>query len=82
MICASHQILIKWSHQEERDGWVMSHVWRRCEVGKPDGNTPLVRPRCRWRNIKLNLQCVGWWVGSMDWIYLAQDSDRWPLWMR
>jgi hypothetical protein len=26
-------------------------------------------------NIKMDLKEVGW--GSMDWIYLAQDRDRW-----
>jgi hypothetical protein len=44
--------------------------------GKTEGKRPLWRPRHRWEdNIKMNLQevrCVG-----MDWIELAQDSDRW-----
>jgi len=32
----------------------------------------------RWEeNIKMNLQAVGW--GSMDWIDLAQDRDRWRV---
>jgi hypothetical protein len=45
-------------------------------VGKPEGKRPLGRPRCRWEeNIKMDLQEVGY--GSMDWIRLAQDSDRW-----
>jgi hypothetical protein len=30
-------------------------------VGKPDGNRPLGRPRCRWvGNIKMDLREVGW----------------------
>jgi hypothetical protein len=44
-------------------------------VGKPEGKRPLCRPRCRWEDIKMDLQEVG--CGSMDWIELAQDRDRW-----
>jgi hypothetical protein len=45
-------------------------------VGKPEGKRPLGRPRRRWEdNIKMYLQEVGY--GSMDWIGLAQDRDRW-----
>jgi hypothetical protein len=49
-------------------------------VGKPEGKTPLGRPRRRWAdNIKLGLQEVG--CGGTDWIELAQDRDRWrALW--
>jgi hypothetical protein len=40
------------------------------------GKNPLGRPRRRWEdNIKADLQKVG--CGSMDWIELAQDRDRW-----
>ena len=45
-------------------------------VGKPEGKTPLRRPRRRWEDtIKMDLQEVG--IGVMDWIELAQDRDRW-----
>jgi hypothetical protein len=43
-------------------------------VGKPEGESPLGRPRHRWEDkIKMDLQEVGW----VEWIVLAQDGDRW-----
>jgi hypothetical protein len=37
---------------------------------------PFGRPTRRWEdNINVDLQAVG--SGSMDWIELAQDMDRW-----
>ena len=48
---------------------------QRVLVGKPEGKTPLGRPRCRWEdNIKMDIQEVG---GSGDWMELAQDRDGW-----
>jgi hypothetical protein len=45
-------------------------------VGKPEGKMPLRIPRCRLEdNIKMDLQEVR--CGSVDWIGLAQDRDRW-----
>ena len=45
-------------------------------VGKPEGRSPLGRPRRRWvDNIRMDLQEVG--CGYMDWIRLAHDRDRW-----
>jgi len=45
-------------------------------VGKPEGKSPLGRPRRRWEeNINTDLKEVGF-VG-MDWIEMAQERDRW-----
>ena len=45
-------------------------------VGKPEGKSPLGRPRRTWEdNIRMDLQDVG--LGYEDWIWLAQDRDRW-----
>ena len=47
-------------------------------VGKPEGKSPLGRPRRRWEgNIKMDLQEEG--RGCGDWMELAQDRDRWWL---
>jgi hypothetical protein len=44
-------------------------------VGKPEGKRSLGRTRRRWVDSKMDFQEVG--CGSMDWIELAQDRDRW-----
>jgi hypothetical protein len=47
-------------------------------VGKPKGKRPLGRPRRRWVDyIKMDLLEIGW--GSVDWIGLAQDRDKWRV---
>jgi hypothetical protein len=44
-------------------------------VGKPEGKSPLGRPRRRWvDNIRIDPGEVGW--GDVDWISLAQDRNR------
>jgi len=44
--------------------------------GNLKGERPLGRPKRRWEdNIKMDLQVVA--CGGIDWIDLAQDSDRW-----
>jgi hypothetical protein len=45
-------------------------------VGKAEGKRPLGRSSCRWEdNIKMDIQEVR--CGSMEWITLAQNRDRW-----
>jgi hypothetical protein len=45
-------------------------------MGKPEGKRPLRRPRRRWEDwIRIHLRDIGW--GSVEWIQLAQDRDRW-----
>ena len=45
-------------------------------VGKPEGKSPLGRPRRKCvDNIRIDLQDVG--CGHVDWIGLAQDRDSW-----
>jgi len=45
-------------------------------AGKPEGKSPLERPRCRWEdNVKMDLQDVE--CGGPAWIDLAQERERW-----
>jgi hypothetical protein len=45
-------------------------------VRKPEGKSPLGRPRRRWvDNIRMDLGEVGW--GDVDWIDLAKGRIRW-----
>jgi hypothetical protein len=45
-------------------------------MGKPERKRPLGRPRRRRENgIRMDLREIDW--GSMDWIQMAQDRDRW-----
>jgi transposase len=45
-------------------------------VGKPEGKSPLGRPRRRWvDNIKMVLREIGY--DGVDWIDLAQDRHQW-----
>jgi hypothetical protein len=48
----------------------------RIAVGKPEGKTPLRKPRRRWAdNIKMDLREIEWivWIG----FNMAQDRDQW-----
>jgi hypothetical protein len=45
-------------------------------MGRPEGKRPLGRPRSRWEEgIRMDLREIG--RGSVEWIQLAQDRDRW-----
>jgi hypothetical protein len=45
-------------------------------MGKPEGKRPLGRQGRRWEDgIRMDLREIGW--GSVDWIQLTQDRDRW-----
>jgi len=68
MICASYNMCIRWSNQRGWNGWGMWHAWG--------------RTRYRWQSyIKMCCNVTG--LVSMDWIYLAQDMDKWwVLWRR
>jgi hypothetical protein len=47
-------------------------------VGKPEGKSPLGRPRRRWvDNIKIDLRERGW--NGVDCIDLTQDRDQWRV---
>jgi hypothetical protein len=43
-------------------------------LGKPEGKSPLGRPRRRVDNVKTDLREIGW--GGMDWMDLTQDRDQ------
>jgi len=65
---------MRWARHVARMG--EERAVHRVLVGKPEGKSPLGRPRRRWEdNIKMDLQEVE--GGCRDWMELAQDSDRW-----
>jgi hypothetical protein len=45
-------------------------------VGKPEGKRPLGRPRRR-REDGIRMDLGETFLGGLDWIRLAQDTDRW-----
>jgi hypothetical protein len=47
-------------------------------MGQLEGKRPLRNPRRRWEDgIRMDLREIG--LGSMDWIQLAQDRNRWRV---
>jgi hypothetical protein len=65
---------MRWAEHVARMGEEINMY--RVLVGKPEGKRPLGRPRRRWKDgIRIYLRETGW--GSVDWIQLAQDRDRW-----
>jgi hypothetical protein len=44
-------------------------------VGKPEGKSPLGRPKLRWvHNVQMDLREIGWC--GMDWIDLTQGRGH------
>jgi hypothetical protein len=56
----------------------MGEEWNvyRVLMGKPEGKSPLERPRRRWEDgIRMDLREIDW--GSVDLIQLPQNRDQW-----
>jgi hypothetical protein len=53
-------------------------------VGKPEGERPVGRPRCRWEdNIKMDIRVIG--IDGTNWIRLAsfcQHGDEHPVFLK
>jgi hypothetical protein len=65
---------MKWARYVARMG-EMRNVYN-ILVGKPVGEGPLGRPRCRWEdNIRMNLREIGW--ERVDVTHVTQDRDQW-----
>ena len=59
---------------------VHSKIACRVLVSKPEGKTPLMKPRRRWEdNIKMDLREVG--CDPSDWIDVAEDRDQWKAYV-
>jgi hypothetical protein len=84
IFCTPPQILLGRSNQGGWGGWDMWHALDRrgkCTrvlVGKPERKRPLERSRRRWEyGIRMDVTEIGW--GSVEWIKLTQDRDRWRV---
>jgi hypothetical protein len=70
---------MRWAGHVERMGG--RGVIYRVLVERPAGQRPLGKPKYRWEdNIKMDLHDVGCVV--MNWIRLAQDRDRWRVFVK
>jgi hypothetical protein len=88
IIWTRHQISLSRSNQGEWGGRGMWHAWQRGQTctgfrwGKPEGKSPLERPRRRWEvGIKMDLREIGWglWSGFF-WLRIGTVCGL--LWMR
>jgi hypothetical protein len=63
--------MIRWAGHVARMGKIKNAY--KVLVRKPEGGKPLERPSHRWEdNIKIHLEGFG----GVDWIHLAQNTDR------
>jgi hypothetical protein len=44
---------------------------------KPEGTSPLRRPRSRWRDIIMDPREMRW--DGEEWMHLAQDREQWRV---
>jgi hypothetical protein len=67
---------MRWAGHVARRGGGEEKIVYKVLVGKPEGKSSLGRPRRRWEDgIRMDLREIGW--GSVQWIQLAQERDRW-----
>jgi transcription termination factor 2 len=73
-IYGRHKSIVRWVGHVARMGQVRGFY--RVLVGRPEGKSPLGRPRRRWKdNIKMDLKETG--INEANWIQLAQDRVQW-----
>ena len=81
MTCTAHQKLFGDQIKDEMEGACSMYGGEKRCILSFGGET--CRTETTWKaqaiwedNIKINLQELGW-GGGMDWIFLAQDRERW-----
>jgi hypothetical protein len=66
--------IMRWAGHVERMG--EGRGVYRVLVGRPEGKSPLRRPRCRWEDsIKMDLREIG--IDGANWIQLTQYRVQW-----